>query len=44
MAEYRRATGLEALLGYLWLAGEKERLKELCRIGFEGMDLYPEEA
>ena len=43
MAEYRRATGLEALLGYLWLAGEKERLRELCRIGFDGMGLYPEE-
>ena len=42
MAEYRRATGLEALFGYLWLAGEKERLTELFRIGFEGMALYAE--
>lgn len=40
MAEYRRATGLEALFGYLWLAGEKDRLTELCRIGFAGMGLY----
>lgn len=39
MAEYRRATGLEALFGYLWLAGENERLAELCRIGFAGMGL-----
>ncbi|MBQ8640750.1 MAG: ribonuclease III [Clostridia bacterium] len=49
MSEYRRATGLEALFGYLWLAGEKERLAALCRIGFAGMELYgsddvPEEA
>ena len=42
MAEYRRATGLEALFGYLWLAGEKDRLTELCRIGFAGMGLYDE--
>jgi len=42
MAEYRRATGLEALFGYLWLAGEKERLAQLCRIGFAGMELYGE--
>jgi len=42
MSEYRRATGLEALFGYLWLAGEKERLYELCRIGFAGMGLYPD--
>lgn len=40
MAEYRRATGLEALFGYLWLAGDKDRLAQLCRIGFAGMGLY----
>ncbi len=40
MGEYRRATGLEAVFGYLWLNGEKERLKELCRIGLAGMGLY----
>lgn len=40
MAEYRRATGLEAVFGYLWLAGEKDRLEQLCRIGFAGMGLY----
>lgn len=27
--EYRRATGLEALVGYLFLKGEKKHLKEL---------------
>lgn len=40
MAEYRRATGLEAVFGYLWLAGEKDRLEQLCRIGFTDMGLY----
>ncbi|MCD7891821.1 MAG: ribonuclease III [Ruminococcus sp.] len=28
-AEYRRATALEALLGYLWLSGQIERVYEL---------------
>ena len=42
MSEYRRATGLEALFGYLWLSGDRQRLKELCGIGFAGMGLYDE--
>lgn len=29
IADYRAATGLEALLGYLYLGGEDERLKAL---------------
>lgn len=29
MMDYRRATGVEALLGYLYLKGEDERLREL---------------
>ncbi len=29
MADYRRATGLEALFGYLYLSGQEERLSEL---------------
>ena len=32
-SEYRKATGLEALFGYLWLMGETDRIKELCAIG-----------
>ena len=28
-ASYRRATGLEALFGYLYLQGKKERIREL---------------
>jgi len=29
LTDYRRATGFEALIGYLYLNGEKERLSEL---------------
>ena len=31
MAEYKKATGFEALLGYLYLSGEQERLSGLVR-------------
>ena len=33
--EYRRATGLEALFGYLHLSGQAERLSELMRVAFD---------
>ncbi|MCR5302482.1 MAG: ribonuclease III [Lachnospiraceae bacterium] len=32
MAEYRKATGLEALIGYLYLTGDMERVVELMHI------------
>lgn len=32
LAEYRKASGLEALFGYLYLAGERTRLLELINI------------
>ena len=32
--DYRRATGLEALMGYLWLDGKSERARELFDIAF----------
>ena len=32
-SEYRRATGLEALLGYLWLLGDTDRIRALLQIG-----------
>lgn len=34
-SEYHRATGLEALFGYLYLSGETERLKKLFDTAFE---------
>lgn len=33
LMDYRHATGLEALFGYLYLKGEKERAVELFRLG-----------
>ncbi|MCL2169546.1 MAG: hypothetical protein FWB74_05920 [Defluviitaleaceae bacterium] len=35
-AEYRNATGLEALFGYLYLSGENERIMELFDIIWSG--------
>ena len=35
MSEYRRATGFEALMGYLYLKGEVERMIELISLGVE---------
>ena len=32
---YRKATGMEALVGYLYLAGDMERIVELTRMGLE---------
>lgn len=34
MAQYRSATGMEALFGYLYLSGNMERIKELFRIAY----------
>ena len=35
VAEYSRATGLEAIFGYLHLTGNTERLRELFRTAYE---------
>ncbi len=35
MADYRHATALEALIGYLYLKGDKARLEEILNIAFE---------
>ena len=37
--EYHRATGLEAVIGYLYLSGEKERIRTLLNKGFEALGL-----
>lgn len=41
VADYRKATGLEALFGYLYLCGETDRLLSLVRRAFEklGMEI-----
>ncbi len=37
--DYRNATGLEALFGYLYLTGHSARAIELCRIGFRKLEI-----
>ena len=44
VSEYRRATGLEALVGFLYLDGQKERAEELILSGIEKYDMDQEEA
>lgn len=39
MADYRKATGFEALMGWLYLRDEFERLVELVKAGVEGLKL-----
>ena len=34
VAEYRRATGMEVLFGYLHLTGQTERMNYLFRVGY----------
>ncbi len=38
VAEYRAATGLESLMGYLYLAGKTERIAELAEIIVSGIE------
>ena len=38
IGDYRRATGLEALFGYLYLTEQKDRAKELFMIGLESLE------
>lgn len=38
--DYRNATGLEALFGYLYLTGRSARAVELCRIGFDKLHIF----
>ena len=37
LGEYHRATGVEALLGYLYLTGRTDRMLELIKLGVEGL-------
>ena len=36
--DYHKATGLEALVGYLYLAGRTDRMLELLKLGFDGLE------
>lgn len=35
MADYRHATALEALVGYLYIKGEEDRLEEILNLAFD---------
>lgn len=35
--DYRRATGFEALIGWLYLSGQSERALEVIKMGFEAI-------
>ena len=35
ISDYRRATGFEALMGYLYLEGEYERMVQLIKVGLD---------
>lgn len=35
VTDYRHATGFEALIGYLYLSGEEERMNKLMKIAYE---------
>ncbi len=37
LADYRRATGFEALVGFLYLTGRSERLNHLMALSFEAI-------
>lgn len=39
MADYRKATGLEALVGYLYLSDQFERLVALIKLAADGLKL-----
>ena len=39
IADYRRATGFEALVGYLYLKDDMNRILELVQIGFEKIEM-----
>ena len=39
ISDYRRATGFEALMGYLYLSGQYERMMELVKAGLESLAL-----
>ncbi len=38
MIEYRRATGFEALIGYLYISGNEDRILELVKAGIENIN------
>ena len=44
LSEYRIATGFEALIGWLYLTGQDERLDEICGKGFAAIEERQEQS
>lgn len=44
MTDYRRATGFEALMGYLYLQRRYERMLELIKMGLDSLDNNEEQS
>ncbi|MDE6743669.1 MAG: ribonuclease III [Lachnospiraceae bacterium] len=40
LGDYRKATGMEAVIGYLYLKKDMERVLELIKLGWERTDLW----
>ena len=40
VGDYRKATGLEALYGYLYLDGRMDRLMELLKLSLQELDIH----
>ena len=39
IGDYRKATGMEALVGYLYLTGQEARIMELIKTGFKELSM-----
>lgn len=39
MSDYRKATGFEALMGWLYLTGQSDRMMKLIKIGLENINI-----
>lgn len=39
VADYRKATGLEAVFGYLYLADDMDRVMQLMKMGIEALEI-----
>lgn len=39
VSDYKKATGLEALMGWLYLTGEDKRMLELVKLGLKKLDM-----
>ena len=39
ISDYRKATGMEALVGYLYLTGQEARIMELLKKGLQGLSM-----